>query len=583
MDLNDLIELIRSKTGHHPKRNGNSYSSRCPAHEDRNPSLSVSESQDGKLLIKCHAGCTLDEICNTLAIKPYDLFPLKVQYHTEKYRPSQQQAKIEYIYTDEHGVHLYKKIRLPRKSFYIETWSEEKWVSGLKIDTRVLYALPKVAGAISSDQEIYLVEGEKDAETLLSRGLIATTPIEGAGSSLSSHYLSQLQNANIVLLYDEDEAGYKRRDQWIEFLKGIAKSIRVIALPGIIYQKNHGRDVTDWLADGHTIQELLELTITTKANNFEASLPKKNPLVVISLQEFLERDIRPREMILSPLIPTQGLVMLYAKRGIGKTFIALGIAFAVSTGSTILKWSVPKPRKVLYVDGEMPASAMQERLSLLAIGLDQELPDPSFFRLITPDLQPEGIPDLATVHGQQLIEDALCGAELLILDNLSTLVRATQENESDAWLPIQEWVLKLRRRGISILIVHHAGKSGQQRGTSRREDVLDTVIVLKQSMSYSAKDGAKFDISYEKARGFYGKEAEPFSISMSSSDQEGIQWSVNDIADENEDIRDQVIQLFREGHSYREIVKALNIKKNKVETIIKKAKQAGIFKEVCNE
>lgn len=582
MDLNDLIELIRSKTGYNPQRNGNNYSARCPAHEDRNPSLSVSETQDSKLLIKCHAGCTLEDICNTLGIKPYDLFPHKVKYHTKKYCPSQRQAKIEYIYTDADGVHLYKKVRLPRKSFYIETWSEEKWVTGLKIDTRVLYALPKVAGAISSDQEIYLVEGEKDAETLLLRGLIATTPIEGAGSSLSSHYVSQLQNANIVLLYDEDEAGYKRRDQWIELLNGVAKSIKVVALPGLTYQKNHGRDVTDWLTDGHTIQELLQLTTATKANNFEISIPKKNPLVVISLQEFLEKDIRPREMILSPLIPTQGLVMLYAKRGIGKTFIALGMAFAVAAGSAILKWSAPKPRKVLYVDGEMPASAMQERLSLLAIGLDQELPDPSFFRLITPDLQPEGIPDLATAHGQQSIEDALCGAELLILDNLSTLVRATQENESDAWLPIQEWVLKLRRRGISILIVHHAGKSGQQRGTSRREDVLDSVVVLKQPLTYSPKDGAKFEISYEKSRSFYGKEAEPFGVCMTSSDQEGIQWTINSIANVNE-INDQVIELRQKGQSYRDIAKALDITRNRVATIINKAKEVGLLKGIHDE
>ena len=77
--------------------------------------------------------------------------------------------------------------------------------------------------------------------------------------------------------------------------------------------------------------------------------------------------------------------------------------------------------------------------------------------------------------GQQLLEDALGDAQLLILDNLSTLAPSIQENEADAWAPFQSWVLKMRRRGVSVLLVHHAGKGGQQRGTSRREDVLDVL------------------------------------------------------------------------------------------------------------
>jgi hypothetical protein len=65
---------------------------------------------------------------------------------------------------------------------------------------------------------------------------------------------------------------------------------------------------------------------------------------------------------------------------------------------------------------------------------------------------------------------------LLILDNLSTLLANGSEGASDAWLPMQHWLLKLRRRGVAVLLIQHAGANGRQRGTGRREDALDTVI-----------------------------------------------------------------------------------------------------------
>jgi putative DNA primase/helicase len=73
----------------------------------------------------------------------------------------------------------------------------------------------------------------------------------------------------------------------------------------------------------------------------------------------------------------------------------------------------------------------------------------------------------------------LTDIDLLILDNLSTLLTSRSESASDAWVPIQTWLLKLRRQGKSVLLVHHAGTNGRQRGTSRREDALDTVMALR--------------------------------------------------------------------------------------------------------
>jgi AAA domain len=81
----------------------------------------------------------------------------------------------------------------------------------------------------------------------------------------------------------------------------------------------------------------------------------------IDLSEFLALDLKPREMLLDPIVPQKGLAMLFAGRGTGKTHVGLGIARAVSTGTAFLRWTAPKPRRVLLVDGEMPAIDLRGR------------------------------------------------------------------------------------------------------------------------------------------------------------------------------------------------------------------------------
>lgn len=248
--------------------------------------------------------------------------------------------------------------------------------------------------------------------------------------------------------------------------------------------------------------------------------------------------------------------MIHAKRGVGKTFVALSIGYAIATGSAMLKWSAPIPRKVLYIDGEMPATSMQERLRMLAKSFTNALPDSSYFKLITPDFQETCIRDLSSKIGQDDINDHLEGVDLVIIDNLSTLVRSGSENEAESWLPIQEWALSLRKKGKSVLFIHHAGKGGQQRGTSRKEDVLDTVIVLKQSRNYNPKDGAKFEVHFEKSRGFSGDAALPFEVHLTTSESGMVEWSCSTLKKSDTDV---IIELSKEGITQREIAKTLGM------------------------
>ena len=126
-------------------------------------------------------------------------------------------------------------------------------------------------------------------------------------------------------------------------------------------------------------------------------------LEAVTIHDLLAREFPPREWLLEPAIPSQGLAMLYGPRGMGKTLVGMGIAYAVASGGEFLKFKAAKARKVLYVDGEMPAVAMQERCAALVEMNTLEPPSPNFLRFITPVVQDTLIPDLATAEGQLAI------------------------------------------------------------------------------------------------------------------------------------------------------------------------------------
>ena len=170
----------------------------------------------------------------------------------------------------------------------------------------------------------------------------------------------------------------------------------------------------------------------------EEVLPRLRPL---SAAEFLLLELPPRALILDPILPQKGLMLLHAYRGIGKTHLALGIGYCAATGGRLLGWSAPEPRPVLYLDGEMPADAMQARLAAIISGAANQPSDPSYFTLLSADLTEGGLPDLGSDDGQSEIDAAISrtGAELIIVDNCSTLIRSGKENEGDSWLPVQSW------------------------------------------------------------------------------------------------------------------------------------------------
>ena len=378
---------------------------------------------------------------------------------------------------------------------------------------------------------------------------------------------SHFPDSRIVLCADNDHETFARRGKnpGLDHATIAARAIHGrLALP--VFKTPAGKSDFNDLATSEgleAVQACLEAAAEPIFLEAAGGPPTtaRHPLVALSASAFLSYTFCKREYLLDPILPTQGLALIYAPRGLGKTFLALSIACGVALGMPALRWKVAQPRKVLFVDGEMQGWMMQERLQGILQGFGDILPET--LRVVTPDCQPDFIPNLGTPEGQASLEPLLDGVELVILDNLATLCRVGKENESESWLPIQDWLLSLRRRGIAVIVIHHANKSGGQRGTSSREDVMDTVIALRPPKEHTAQDGATFEVHIEKSRGVAGDALEPFMATLVA---EGgtFRWTTQDI---NAD-RDSVFALKEQGLSVRTIADQTGLSKSAVQRII---------------
>lgn len=290
--------------------------------------------------------------------------------------------------------------------------------------------------------------------------------------------------------------------------------------------------------------------------------PRSLPFQAHTLDDLLELDLPPARPLLSPWLPRRGLALMHGARGIGKSHLALAIAHAVATGGGLFDWFAPAAARVVVVDGEMPVAVLRERCAALA-----PRPAAGMLRLLSMDLQ-RGALNLAQPEDQARLEPLLEGADLVIVDNLSTLARHGLENAGESWEPVQDWAIAQRRAGRAVLFIHHSARNGSQRGTSRREDIMDTILALRPS---EAGRGARFSIHVEKTRDL-AADFLPFRASLHA---EG--WRREEAADPD---LPRVVTLSREGFSIRQIAAQLELGKNVVHRLRRQGRALGMLPEL---
>lgn len=379
--------------------NGSNWSARCPCrNDDSNPSLSIGQGNDGRVLVTCHrgSGCNVDEICEAMAIPKSSLFPKT----TQQDKPKKEKLTLvaTYNYRDADGTLLFQKQRLVnergQKTFRQRRPNPEtgEWIFNLGDTPKVLYRLPEVLSAKRKGDIVWLVEGEKDADTLVALGMCATTPPNGAGKWQDIH-TEALAGATVFIISDRDEVGQEHTQMVSEALMGAGSQVASFIPP------NGFKDITEMVEKGLGIDDLEEfssqkhddatdekteitpeqtdagdilrglekillrddISLEQRLNRASLLLNSTNRQEVgdigrlVVWQDFLnEEESSSYEWVIPHLIEKGERVIIVAAEGVGKTMLARQVALCASAGLHPFTMSKMPAIRTLTVDLENP-------------------------------------------------------------------------------------------------------------------------------------------------------------------------------------------------------------------------------------
>jgi hypothetical protein len=479
MNSPDFDAIIRGLDAH---KSGDQYSAKCPAHDDGHASLSLGK-PNGKIVFKCHAGCSQDEIISALRAGGL-------------WSESNKQIVATYDYVNENGALVFQSVRYQPKDFrQRRPDGSDEWIWNLQGVNRVLFNLPPVLSAVKAGDTIVIVEGEKDVENLRKIGITATTNAGGAGK-WRQEYSHCLKGARVVILPDNDEPGRTHADQVAKSLTNIAAQIKVIELPGLPPKG----DVSDWLTAGGTREALLSIF----ANASASASARADP------QPHAEKESVPRfprvwiddacadlggDYLVKCLIERGRLCVIYGPSGDGKTFFTADLAAHIAAG---IPWRGHRVHRglVAYIAAEAGTSILRRFFALREHRMGEAREDRIPLAIIT-----RGANLLKMVDVEALLAELRAIAKesglplaLVIFDTLSRSIPGGDENKAEDMTKVVEAADLIRDElGAATAIVHHTGKDNTKgaRGHSSLFGAADTVVsvIERVAMVEKSRDG----------------------------------------------------------------------------------------------
>jgi hypothetical protein len=508
-------ETIAKALGNAKQVNGNWLAS-CPVaghgrgNGDKNPSLSIKE-DNGKLLFHCHGGCDQHSVFD--AVRERNLLPAlqRQEYSLALIKGelmTMPTLENEWEYKDEQGETLFVKRRFKTNTEKGKTYSLHKVDAagrrqGSMTGARIVpYRLPELINAREAGRAIYLVEGEKAADALVSIGAIATTSHAGAGH-WPADITEYFTGAVVIVVPDCDAPGWKYAKRVVEALLPVAKAIRVLDfnLPEL------GDDAYEWVADGGDRAKLAELAkalpvitsvgqvltpnwiepvetteVTLEPDNLDIQEPPiLVPRQLLNIESWDDIEDEPVEWLIDNVLPKKAFCALYGPPGSYKSFVALDIAEAVATGRAWMGREVQAAGAVLYIAGEgfggigarIKACKMHNRTQAgaeiyvirAAINLRSSAED---F-----DLLVASIKDLVEKTGVQF--------ELVQIDTLARAFGGGNENNSEDMGAFIHNAGRIQRMlNCAMMVLHHSGKDATKglRGHSSLLGAVDTQLEL---------------------------------------------------------------------------------------------------------
>lgn len=483
--MSEYEQIIEGLNAHGSRRSGAS-GWQCPAHDDRNASLSVNE-KDGKPLVYCQAGCHTDDVLNALGLSWATL--------RDKPTPGKTAWIASYEYTDERGGVLFVKERGEPKTFRVYrplTGGRRQYkdvFGGAKPPRRVLYRLPSVKSAIAEGRPVYLVEGEKDVHSAERAGGTATCNYEGAAKAdqrpkWRPEYGDMLKGAHVVIVADNDDAGRAHAAAACADLRRKAASVRMVR--GLVNREK--ADLTDHLAAGHSLDDLapldsaddqppedvedappLDPATTSSEEYFEAAVDRL-------LGDLLDSDsldkIKPLEPLVGDLLALNTLSRVIGPSGTFKSFVLLDMAGHVGTG---MKWHGHYVRQGLVVylvaEGEQ---GIRKRVRAWEQHHGLRMDNVRFLARPVQAASPEWV---VLIEAMRRISPVL-----IVIDTQARVTLGVEENSNTEMGKVVDRMDQLRSStGACVALVHHTGHVGEHgRGASAVKGALQTELVVSR-------------------------------------------------------------------------------------------------------
>ena len=431
MDIRQLADQFSGV-----KWQGDRFMAQCPAHEDRKPSLSAATGDDGRVLLKCHAGCQTEDVLLAMHLTYADLHSISTT-PTLRSSPS---TPTTYDYCDVDGTLLSQSVRRADKSFSVRTPDGNGgWVYKAST-TRVPYRLPDLV----DQSTIWIVEGEKDVDRCRKVGLSATCNMSGAGKWKSSDTQALVDLKTVTQVYvvpDHDEAGFKHARMVEAEMQRVGIPVSIVPLPNLPPKG----DISDWFNAGNTVEQLEALASSP------TPLPDKPPdLTKSKFTLTLASEITPKPVywLWEGRLPLGAISLLGGREGQGKSLWSYHLAAEITRGQTPGHF-FGTPKSVIVVATEDSwKHTIVPRLMAAGANLDriiQVTPPPSF---------PADLDELA-----RLIEAK--DVALLILDPLLSRLDPKLNTHVDAEVrrglePLAAWA---ETQEIAILGLVHVNKN----------------------------------------------------------------------------------------------------------------------------
>lgn len=429
------------------RNSGGAFVARCPAHEDHNPSLSITPGTTQPVLIHCHAGCDVDSILTAIGLTFQDISAPREDRSpdVDEWTPAGPASDV-YDYRGADGELIFQVLRVPQpggsKTFrqrVPDVTAKSGWRWRLDDIQRVIYKLPEVLAAIADGREVWVAEGEKDVHTLARHGATATCNPGGAGK-WRPEYSVLFVDAHVRIVADCDKPGQAHARQVADSLADFVASVTIVE-PAV------GKDITEHLDAGKSLDEV-KVTWTSD--------PSPSVDLAPDLHQFLAVVDPPTSWVIPGLLERGDRLIWTGTEGLGKTMVVRMLAVCAAAGVQPFTDERFTPQRVLMIDCEnSPRQSRKhfrnlERVARLRLS---PVPDDGLFIIH----KPMGI-DLARADDAAWLLERVTAhkPDLLICGPFYRLHAAEKEEESAARRVVTALDAARLQADCALVVEHHA-------------------------------------------------------------------------------------------------------------------------------